>query len=127
MANQRCTVCNKADATSCSVCKSTAYCSKACEAKNERIHKLLCEKYVEFVTNETRPINSAKLALHFPISAYGQKGELVKLVWLDTKTGEIVAKDPNTGKTISTDVMQEENVTVCQQTHLSSGLQILLI
>ncbi|CZR69910.1 uncharacterized protein PAC_19810 [Phialocephala subalpina] len=49
MAQQMCTVCDKWTVKNCSKCKSGHYCSVECQMKDRPLHKLLCEKYADFI------------------------------------------------------------------------------
>lgn len=60
-----CTVCEKHDTKLCNGCKAAAYCSKTCQKKDWRSHKLLCTQISSF-SNEHRPDSFHTRALHFP-------------------------------------------------------------
>ncbi|RYP71749.1 hypothetical protein DL769_004638 [Monosporascus sp. CRB-8-3] len=77
----RCVICNTGSARSCAMCKSTAYCGKACQKADWPCHKLLCSKFAAGETTPGEPALHTTRAILFP--ATGDEPELVRFVNFD--------------------------------------------
>jgi len=78
-ASDLCTVCNKSNARLCNRCKSTRYCSKACQQGDWLTHKLLCATFSTFNAS-SRPTNERFRAILFPVDDKNPK-----VIWLHCK------------------------------------------
>ena len=70
----KCALCNKAPCGSsqfqkCAGCKAAFYCSKACQKRNWKTHKLVCDQFKPFEATNPRPSAGHKLGLLFSIDA----------------------------------------------------------
>ncbi|KAH7386478.1 hypothetical protein BKA64DRAFT_759175 [Cadophora sp. MPI-SDFR-AT-0126] len=66
-----CAVCDSKEAQICATCEDAAFCTKDCQAKGERIHKLLCAIKEEWGDSNPRPDEDSYIALYFPVDGTG--------------------------------------------------------
>lgn len=100
----RCTVCDKHGAAiskGC-VCRSTAYCSKQCQDKDEAIHNILCKNYAEMKNIKERPTPTAVIAIYFPLQGIHCKATDPELIWFERTEAMKVEIDKVTGKVVRT-------------------------
>lgn len=71
-----CTICNKPNSLHCARCKSTRYCSKACQKVDWHTHKLLCPTFSDFDASN-RATDEQFRAILFPVDE-----EKPKFIWL---------------------------------------------
>ncbi|KAI2468887.1 hypothetical protein F4781DRAFT_443149 [Annulohypoxylon bovei var. microspora] len=71
-----CIVCNVSNAHFCDRCKSTRYCSKACQRADWPTHKLLCTAFSNFDATK-RPSKDHVRAFFFPVDK-----EKPEVIWL---------------------------------------------
>lgn len=74
-----CILCNKTDAHFCKRCKSTCYCSKACQQTDWPTHKLLCGTFSSF-DPLSRPSKETFRAILFSVD-----DKKPKFIWLHCK------------------------------------------
>jgi hypothetical protein len=79
---QSCIVCDKEDAKYCARCKSTSYCSQACQKNDWRTHKLLCATFSTFATSE-RPTKE-----HYRAVLFDPDKKKPEFIWLLCKWHE---------------------------------------
>lgn len=56
-----CAVCGTLANLVCGDCKSTTYCSGACQQKDQALHDVLCGKLEAFIENNPRPTDTTKI------------------------------------------------------------------
>lgn len=78
-ASHLCTMCNTTNVHFCNRCKSTRYCSKACQQTDWPTHKLLCATFSSF-DPLSRPSNENFRAILFPVD-----DKKPKVIWLHCK------------------------------------------
>ncbi|KAI2634751.1 hypothetical protein GGS26DRAFT_551210 [Hypomontagnella submonticulosa] len=85
-AEDLCIVCNVSGARFCDRCRSTRYCSEACQRADWPTHKLLCPAFLKFNTTK-RPSKDHFRAILFPVDK--ERPELIWLhcPWHDNKEG----------------------------------------
>ncbi|CAH0396254.1 unnamed protein product [Bemisia tabaci] len=83
--NAICIVCQKGNSKLCGQCQGVSYCSRACQVKEWRAHKLFCKEYSNFKATK-RPSQKHFLAILFPVNDSEPKG-----VWV--KKGEFYTPD----------------------------------
>jgi hypothetical protein len=79
---QSCIVCDKEDAKYCARCKSTSYCSRACQKNDWQTHKLLCATFSTFATSE-RPTKE-----HYRAVLFDPDKKKPEFIWLLCKWHE---------------------------------------
>jgi hypothetical protein len=75
-AGQSCIICDKQDAKYCARCKSTSYCSQACQKSDWKTHKLLCAAFSTFAISE-RPTKE-----HYRAVLFDPDKDKPEFVWL---------------------------------------------
>ncbi|KAK0103241.1 hypothetical protein ONS95_005275 [Cadophora gregata] len=75
MATPTCSVCNSSNTKFCSTCRSSAYCSPACQKLDWPLHKTICKA---FTSLPARPSPSHKLAILFPVDSKDPT-----LIWIE--------------------------------------------
>ncbi|KAI1415847.1 hypothetical protein F5Y13DRAFT_138930 [Hypoxylon sp. FL1857] len=87
MSSQLCAVCWKEGGSACAACKSCHYCSKACQKRDWKSHKLLCHL---IVAESERPSPSHIRALYFPDDKPNPE-----LVWIPCIENSEIPEEPN--------------------------------
>ncbi|KAF7515767.1 hypothetical protein G7054_g14423 [Neopestalotiopsis clavispora] len=84
-ASKPCLLCKKActEASLCSRCKSTHYCSQECQTKDWPVHKLLCKSFSEFDLS-TRPSEC-----HFRGILFPEHQSKPQIVWLESPSNKV--------------------------------------
>ena len=85
---QLCTICNKPNANYCARCKSTAYCSKACQKADWTTHKLLCPSFSSFADADRPSAN------HYRAVIFDPDETKPKFTWLPSR---LLDKDEEDG------------------------------
>lgn len=62
-----CEMCPKAATSTCSKCDNSRYCSKACQKRGNKLHKVLCPSFKTF-NDTTRPSPLHRRAIYFPVN-----------------------------------------------------------
>ena len=75
-AGQSCIICDKDNAKYCARCRSTSYCSQACQKSDWKTHKLLCAEFSTFATSE-RPNKE-----HYRAVLFDPDKDKPEFVWL---------------------------------------------
>jgi hypothetical protein len=94
---QSCIICNKQDAKYCARCKSTSYCSQACQKSDWKTHKLLCATFSDFASSK-RPSEDHYRALLFDPDKAEPEFIWVRCRWLPEgyqsfDTGPFISED----------------------------------
>lgn len=90
-AHKQCTMCGKPASEMCKQCRSSHYCSRACQVADWPTHKLLCRSFTNFTTP---PNPTSKLGIFFPDNSKVPRFVWVKCSWktLDEETYQHVDK-----------------------------------
>ena len=114
-----CLVCEKPDAKHCERCRSSTYCSRACQEEDWPFHKLLCKIFSEF-DKSSRPSEHHCLGFIFPedkkrpycdwihihkqLMTYDDKKwyEIDRIEYKDSETGVTNFGGPGMGRCLDT-------------------------